>query len=252
MSAAAGLELDDVTVARGGKLIVSGVTLSIATGRIVAVIGPNGAGKSTLLAAIAGQLPHRGRIHWQGAPPSPGQVGYFPQSADVRSSLTVLETVLLGRYDRLGWHVGDADLARAGEALAELELNHLAPRPMSTLSGGQRQLVLLAQSLVRQPALLVLDEATSALDLRHQMSVLRRLSAYVERTGALVVTAIHDLNLAARFADSMLLMANGRLQALGTPREVLTGEALASSFGIRAEMLLSSAGEPVLVPLAPL
>jgi len=121
---------------------------------------------------------------------------------------------------------------------------------MSTLSGGQQQLVLLAQRLMREPPLLILDEATSALDLGHQMSVVDALKGYVARTGALVMIAIHDLNLAARHADSLMLLNGGRLVSHGPSGDVLTLPAIQSTYRIDAEVLNSPSGLPVIVPLS--
>lgn len=244
-----GLELSDVAISRGGVSVLSGVTVSLASQQIVSLIGANGAGKSTLLAAAADHLPFHGTIRWNGKPVTPDSVGYMPQSSEVQSGLSVLETVLLGRFDRLGWRVDLRDLDAAALALDALGLGSLARRRLDSLSGGQRQLVLLAQRLVRQPQLLLLDESTSALDLRHQMNVLDHLRSYVERTGALVLIAIHDLNLAARHSDRMLLLANGTLSANGSCSEVVTADNLRHGFGIEAEILTSSCGRPTIVPI---
>jgi len=245
------LSLESVTVNRRGSPVIRGVSADLASGRIVAIIGPNGAGKSTLLAAIAGQLGFSGSILWNGAPVKPGEAGYMPQSSEVHTSLSVIETVLLGRYDRLGWRVSGADIAAAETALVALGLSNLAARPLDTLSGGQRQLVLMAQRMVRAPRLLILDESTSALDLCHQMRVLGHLRSYVRERNALVLIAIHDVNLAARHADNILLLAGGRLAACGTPTQVVTRRLLQEGFGIDADILQSDSGHPVLVPISP-
>lgn len=243
------LTLSNVSVSRGRAMVLTGVNVVLEPAQIVAVVGANGTGKSTLLAAIAGHLAHSGSIRWQGSAISAQSAGYMPQSADGHSALTVREAVLLGRFDSLAWRVATADLDAASEALAALNLFHLADRPLDTLSGGQRQLVLLAQRLVRQPQLLILDEATSALDLRHQMNVLHHLRGYIERTGALILIAIHDINLAARHADQVLLLSNGTVSGSGRCYEVLTPENLRRAFGVETEILRSSSGHPVIVPV---
>lgn len=242
------LELSGLDVRRGGARILRDVSVSLESGQVVGVIGPNGAGKSTLLAAIAGLLPHGGEVRWNGAALPAGGPGYMPQSTRAQADLSALETVLLGRHERLGWRVREADLAAAAAALASLDLEHLAERRLATLSGGQQQLVMLAQRLVRRPALLILDEATSALDLRHQMAVLDHLRAYVRQTGALVLIAIHDLNLAARHAKRLLLLSQGRLVAAGLQDKVLTVAQLRRTYGIEVEILHSADGHPVIVP----
>ncbi|MEO3431208.1 ABC transporter ATP-binding protein [Pelagibius sp. CAU 1746] len=244
------LHIQGLAVRRGAARILQDLSVSLEAGQIVGVIGPNGAGKSTLLAAVAGLLPHGGSARWAGKPLSAAMLSYMPQSTRTQSDLTALESVLLGRHERLGWRVGDADLAAAAAALASLDLEHLAERQLATLSGGQQQLVMLAQRLVRRPELLILDEATSALDLRHQLAVLEHLRAYVRQTGALVLVAIHDLNLAARHSDNLLLLRQGCLVAEGPRDVVLAAPQLRRAYGIEVEILRSADGHPIIVPLS--
>ena len=244
------LVLANVAVRRGRSAIVKDISARLSPGQLVGVIGPNGAGKSTLLAAIAGHLAYSGGIRWKGAAVNPAALGYMPQASRTRAALSVLETVLLGGHERLGWRVRDADLAPAEAVLATLGLGDLANRAINTLSGGQQQLVMLAQRLVRRPDLLILDEPTSALDLRHQMAVLEHLKGYLRDSGALVLIAIHDLNLAARYADSLLMLGEGRLVACGPCSNVLSAEVLRETYGIEVEMLRSADGQPIIVPLA--
>lgn len=166
-----------------------------------------------------------------------------------RPTLSVLETVLLGRHDALGWRVEDATLDAAASALDEFGIADLHDRSMATLSGGQQQLVLLAQRLLRRPPLLLLDEATSALDVRHQVQVFDRLAAFVARTGALVVIAVHDLNLAGQQCDRLLMLHDGAIGAEGPPEQVMTGDLLRRVYGVEAEFLRSSGGRVVILPL---
>lgn len=244
-----GLVLDGVSVKRGRTQIVSSICAKIGRGQIAALIGPNGTGKSTLLGAIAGHFGFSGTIEWNGRRIERDKLGFMPQYCAVQSSLSVLEVLLLGRHEKLGWHVGRQDLDTASAMLDSFGLNTLANRPMNTLSGGQQQLVLLAQRLMREPELLILDEATSALDLRHQMRVLELLADYVHRSGALVLMAIHDLNLAARHAQSLLLLEKGRLVACGTHDVVLSSENIRDTYRIEANVIVSD-GFPVIVPVA--
>jgi len=243
------LVLHEVIVRRGKAPVISGVSAALEGGQIAAIIGANGTGKSTLLAAIAGHLPHEGTVTWCGQAVTSRTAAYMPQATEVHSQLTALDAVLLGRFDRLGWRVSPRDFEAALDVLALLELQALAHRKLTALSGGQRQLVLLAQRLMRRPELLILDEATSALDLRHQFEVLAHLRAYVQNTGALVLIAIHDINLAARQADSIALLSGGTLLACGSAADVLTRDNLSAAFQVDAEILTASSGHKVIVPL---
>ncbi|KAB2860914.1 MAG: ABC transporter ATP-binding protein [Bauldia sp.] len=244
------LTLENVAVTLGRASILKDISVDLGCGQIIAVVGANGAGKSTLLSSIAGQLPFDGKILWDEKPVDPRLVGYIPQAVELRTRLSVIEAVLLARFDQLGWRISAADMRAADTALDALGLSPLAARPLDTLSGGQRQLVLLAQRLMREPDLLVLDEPTSALDLRHQMGVLDHLRRYIARTGALILIAIHDVNLAARHADRILMLTGGRLAGFGRSQEVLTPASLRAGFGIETEVLRTTDGYPVIVPTA--
>ena len=243
------LELREVGVFRGRTPILDGINATLPQGQIVGLVGPNGTGKSTLISAIATLLPFTGAIFWNGQPVTLGQIGYMPQQCQVRANLSVLEAVLLGRHERLGWRIGHGDRDAAMTALEDFGIGHLQGRGMNTLSGGQQQLVLLAQRLLRQPKLLLLDEATSALDIGHQMQVFERLRAYVRRTGALVVVAIHDLNLAARHADTIMLLNHGAVAGIGPFDSVIDRRSLRQVYGIEAELVASQSGVTAVLPL---
>lgn len=214
---------------------------------IIGVIGPNGAGKSTLLRALAGVARHSGGKSLDGSWPSPEYIGFLPQDFTVNAALSVSECVLLGRREQLGWRVTDKDRLLVHDALARFGLTHLANRPMTSLSGGQQQLVLLAQRLSRAPRLLILDEPTSALDLRHQINVLSYLrDSHSDDT--LIIVALHDLTLAGRFSDALLLIESGGLRAQGLPSEILCPEILDPVYAISSECLQDRLGAPVVVP----
>jgi iron complex transport system ATP-binding protein len=244
-----GLQLSSVSLRRGTAEILKDVTTELAPGQIVGLIGPNGAGKSTLLNAIVGLTACRGEIRWKAKRPNLESVGYMPQNCQVRAQLSVLETVLLGSPSRLGWTVPAQIVADACAVLARFGLADLCHRGMATLSGGQQQMVLLAQRLMRRPDLLLLDEATSALDIRHQMQVFAILRDYVAETGALVLVAIHDLNLASNASDKLMLLKAGRLSACGPVDEVITPEVIENAYGISAEFITSPAGRRCVLPI---
>ena len=245
------LVLSGMSVTLGRTEILSNISLSLESGQIVGVTGPNGAGKSTFLSAIGMQAPYGGSVQWDGDEIQPARVGYMPQHSSVRADLSVLEVVLLGQHEQLGWRLKDADIDAAATALSCLGMSHLSQRYINTLSGGQQQLVLIAQRLVRKPDLLLLDESTSALDIHHQMRVMEHLRAYVHETGALVMIAMHDLNLATRHADNLIMLRQGRVVAHGNHENVLTIQTIREAYRIEAELLRSSNGTPIIVPLSP-
>lgn len=244
------LEFDGVSVRYGGHRAVEGVTLAARGGDVLALLGPNGSGKSSLLRAAAGLLAHEGQVRRHGI--GPRGIGFLPQDNGARAALTVLETVLLGRLGALGLRVPAEEVARAVAALDRLGLAGLAGRLLGELSGGQRQLVFLAQLLCAEPQALLLDEPTSALDLRNQFRLLGLLRDLARAQGLVVVVAIHDLNAAAAFADRMVVLCEGRLVAQGTPREVLTPSLMAEVYGLEAEVHESRAGRRVILPVAAL
>jgi iron complex transport system ATP-binding protein len=244
------LELDAVSVRYGSHRAVEDVTLTAQAGEVLALLGPNGSGKSSLLRAAAGLQRHEGHVRRHGI--APGGTGFMPQDNGARAALTVLETVLLGRLGALGLRVPPAEVARAIAALDRLGLAGLAGRLLGELSGGQRQLVFLAQLLCAEPQALLLDEPTSALDLRNRFTLLGLLRELARAQGLVVMVAIHDLNAAAAFADRMAVLYAGRLVAQGAPEEVLTPRLMAEVYGLEAEMHQSSAGRRVILPVAAL
>lgn len=244
------LELRNISVTLGRTPIIKDVTTSFDKGQIVGLVGANGTGKSTLLNAIAGLQIHGGTALWKNEAIILDRIGYMPQHARVDANLSVTETLLLGHYEKLGWHIQNSALEAAYAILEDFDIEHLHLRSMTSLSGGQQQRVLLAQRLLRQPDLLLLDEATSALDIRHQMQAFVHLRKYVKKTGALVIIAVHDLNLAGHHCDQLCLLNDGKVLAQGAFKEVLTSQNLADAYGIEVEFLNTSSGKPVVFPCA--
>lgn len=240
------IALRDVSVRYGARCAVDGVSLAAQAGEVLALVGPNGSGKSSLLRAAAGLLRCAGSVRCE------GRIGFLPQDSGARAALTVMETVLLGRIRALGLRVPAAEVARATAALERLGIADLALRLVPELSGGQRQLVFLAQMLASDPAVLLLDEPTSALDMRNQLALLALLRSLAKQAGLLVVVVLHDLNAAARFADRLLVMSEGRLVADGPPASVLQAPLLAEVYRVEAETGLTLAGLPYVLPVAAL
>ncbi|HSS21126.1 MAG TPA: ABC transporter ATP-binding protein [Pyrinomonadaceae bacterium] len=238
------LEANEITVRYGLRRAVAGVSLSLKPGEVTAIIGPNGAGKSTMLRALNGGLrPHSGNISLDGQPLGSysrraiaRRVAVVAQEADLRFPVTVFEFVLGGRYAwsgtaAWGWET-QRDFEIARQVLRETRLEELANRLMNELSGGERQRAVLARALATEAAVLLLDEPTANLDLAHQAAILAlvRKRCDHQHTAALVIT--HDVNLAAEFADHVLLMKNGATVAFGGPHEVLTPELLKEVFAV--------------------
>ena len=246
------LHVADLSVSYGAKRVVHEAGFALQPGTVTALIGPNGTGKSTLLKAVAGLLPFSGSVSLKGAAYSAaeGAIAYMPQDTGGGTSLSVEEVVLLGRLRSLGLTVpaGLKDACRS--VLAQFNLVPLAARRLDSLSGGQRQLVFLAQSLFRDPSVLLLDEPTAALDLRHQLIVLDAVRSHSKREGIATVIAIHDLNLSARFADRLICLSDGRIVADGPASEVLSATRIESVYGVRAEVETGADGKQRVTPLA--
>jgi len=219
-------------------------------GNVVAVVGPNAAGKSTLMKVLAGLLPGSGEAISHGdellgmeADARARRVGYLPQSLPGGTGLLAYECVL-GACRAAGQSGSDPRIQTIFHLLG---LEDVALRPLSELSGGKRQLVGLAQVLVREPGLLLLDEPTSALDLRWQIDVLRIVGETVRRTGAVALVCVHDINLAMRFCDMVAVLSNGRLIASGAPCEAITPDILRLGWGVEARIERCSQGFPIAI-----
>jgi iron complex transport system ATP-binding protein len=242
------VEVRDVHFSYSTQDVLKGISFKAKPGEITAIIGPNGAGKSTLLKIIAGLLkPKIGSVLLNGvdiAEMSRDErvkiVSYLPQENVIPGILTVYEVVLLGRIPYLSWKVKDEDLRITEKFLRDLGLEKYAKRFAHQLSGGERQMVLIAQALVREPKVLLLDEPVSNLDIKNQLEILDLIRKITVAKGITTIVILHDLNLASRFADKLVVLNNGSLYAFGTPMEVLTPEMLAKVYGVEAKVLIDS------------
>ena len=239
------LEAQNISVKYGERVAVAGVSLRAVPCEVTAIIGPNGAGKSTLLRALNGAiLPTSGEVLLDGKPLRSfarrgvgRRIAVVAQEAELRFPVTVMEFVLGGRYawssaGAWGWET-ERDVTVAQEVLRETELEDFSARLMSELSGGERQRAVLARALATEAGILLLDEPTANLDLAHQAALLKLVRSRCDRRGASAVVVTHDINLAAEFADRVLLLLKGKAVAAGSPREVLTTELLREVFEIR-------------------
>jgi iron complex transport system ATP-binding protein len=238
------VRLDDLGAFHGNRLVLSGVTTPhIPGGEVVAVVGPNAAGKSTLFKRIAGLLRGPGRVEVEGARSAArNTICYMPQDTSANAVLTVYESTLLARKQDSAWRVTAADLATIDQTIAALGLSDIAFRNIGQLSGGQRQLVSIAQTLVREPEVLLMDEPTSALDLNRQVEVLSLMRMVARERGAAVLIALHDINHALRFADRTMVIVEGRLVACGPSRDVITGALLRQVYKVDARIEMCSRG----------
>lgn len=251
------LTVNGVSVSyRRGDPVLHNTNLEVAAGSWVAVIGPNGAGKSTLLKAVAGLVAHTGTVGFGDraagtAPNRARQVAYVAQQPVLPPGMTVAEYVLLGRTAHLGWLAveGEGDRQVVTDVLDRLALNDLAHHPITELSGGEVQRAVLARALAQQTPVLVLDEPTSALDIGHQITVLELVDQLRSEQCLTVVSAMHDLSLAGRFADEVVLIDAGQVVAAGPPDQVLTEPVLSRYYQTPVQVLAGADGGAVVVPL---
>ena len=225
------------------KSLLDGVDLHVERGQFVGLIGPNGAGKTMLLRAIAGVLySSEGVVLLDGTdvqniPPREiaRAMALVPQVAPYTQGFTALELVLMGRYPHLGRFQieGREDNLIARDAMRLTETDQFTDRTLDTLSGGERQRIFVSRALAQQPRVLLLDEPTSNLDILHQLKVISLVRKMVD-DGLTAIAAIHDLQMAARYCDRLVLMKDGRIVAKGSPEEVLTPETIQVSFGVKA------------------
>jgi len=259
------LRIENLSVSYGTHRVLHDVSLDVQSGEVVALIGPNGAGKSSLVRAVSGVIPvEEGRVHTNGtdllALPSMQRARHLavvPQAVSMPPAFTVWETVLLGRTPYLNFlgQVSPADEEIARRALIRVDALNLAERRVGELSGGEQQRVLLARALAQSTPILLLDEPTSNLDLHYQVSFMEtvRTLAHTDPltgTGNLaVLVALHDLNLAARYADRVALMVAGEIKAAGTPRQVLTSELISAAYHLPVRVVLHPfADAPLVLP----
>jgi iron complex transport system ATP-binding protein len=246
------------------RAALDGVSLEVPEGATTAVLGPNGSGKSTLLRVLLGTLrPSAGIASFRGRPvpewPRTGmarEVGVVPQGEETAFPTSVRETVAMGRYPYLGAfrREGPADRRAVEEAMRRCDVLQMAARPLDTLSGGERQRVRVSRALAQEPAALALDEPTAARDVAHEMAIFELLRD-LGRAGTTVLLVTHNLNLAARYADRLVLLNRGRIAAQGTPAEVLTRDVVEAVYGWPVRIGRHAGpgpdeGAPQIVPLA--
>ena len=254
------LDVEGVTLAYGDRVVVDSMDLVVPTGRVTAVVGANACGKSTLLRAMARLLcPREGRVvldgkdlHRQPTRQVAQTLGLLPQTPIAPEGIAVADLVSRGRhpYQRMLSRWTAEDDAAVSEALRLTDITELADRPVDELSGGQRQRAWIAMALAQQTDILLLDEPTTYLDVSHQVDVLDLLTDLNRANGTTILMVLHDLNLAARYADHLIAVRAGRLHAAGDPREVLTAEVVADVFGMESQVIADPvSGRPMVIPI---
>ncbi len=242
------------------RRVIDGLDVEFAPGRITMIIGANACGKSTLLGALARvHPPQAGAITLDGVDVATlprrrfaRAVGLLPQQPSAPDGLTVAELVSRGRHPHRGvfqrWSAHDSE--RVDAAMSMTGVSALADRPVGDLSGGQRQRVWIAMALAQEPRILLLDEPTTFLDLSHQIEVLDLLRDLNRTAGTTIIAVLHELNLAARYADDLIVMCEGRIVAQGAPADVLTTEVVAEAFGLDALVMPDPLTDtPLIVPI---
>jgi len=247
----------EVSVAIDGHDILSGITIDIVAGEVLALVGPNGAGKSTLLSVLGGDVrPGSGVVVVEGRDIRSYRHlelarlrSVLTQENQVSFPFTVGEVVAMGRSPWARTASADDDESAISEALGAADVRHLADRRYTSLSGGEKARVSLARVLAQRARTVFLDEPTAALDLRHQEEVMACARA-LAADGIAVVVVLHDLSLAAAYADRVALIAHGSLRAVGAPVEVITAEIVEEVYGLPVQILQQS-GRPVVLPVRP-
>ena len=252
------LKIKDVEFSYASVPILKDVCIELAASEMLGVVGPNGAGKSTLLRCIDRILkPQRGsillderEIKEMSRMELARKMGYIPQSSAQVFPATVFDTVLMGRRPHIGWRSNEKDMKKVLETLQMLNIKSFAMRDINELSGGQQQKVFIARALTQEPDVLLLDEPTSNLDIKHQLEVMDIIKNIVREKGIAAIMAIHDLNLASRYADRIVMMNGGEIFDAGDAAAVLTPENIKHVYDVEVEVP-NHGGRPYIVPIRP-
>lgn len=252
------LNITNLTASYGKNTILTEISLDeVKPGELTAVIGPNGTGKSTFFKAISGLLKGSlGELTLNGedlralsSDLLAKKICYLPQSVNTTAALTAFEVVLLGLKFQSGWSVKGEDAEEVERIFKILDIEHLSDQYIGDLSGGQQQLIWIAQAIIRSPEMLLLDEPTSALDLQHQLAVMDLLKVLTIKRNIVTMVALHDLNLAARYADKILVIKDGKLRAYGVTRDIFKTDIINETYGVEVEVQTQASGDILVMPI---
>ncbi len=250
------IEVKDLSFQYDEATVLENVSFTARPGEITAVVGANGAGKSTLLKCISGFEKASGTVKICGQDVShlsreklAGTMSYLGQCTDCEAELNVYEVVLLGRLQRLSFRVTDDDIQKVNAILTQMSLEPFANRNISELSGGQRQLVFIAQTLIKDPQVLILDEPTSALDLRRQFEIMEFLQKITKERMLTTLVTLHHLDIAAKYADHVVVLADKRVYTEASPAAAFTEKMLHDVYEVEAEVYTDRRDERHIVAL---
>ena len=238
------LHIESLCQSYGDHKVIDGVSFDVEKGKVVSVLGPNGSGKSTLIRTVCGIMAPKGgtvkndekAVSDMTPKEIPRCMGYVPQKYVQTDYMKVFDAVLVGRAPYMSWSYSKEDFDHAERAMVRMGIFDLADRYVNDLSGGQLQKVIIARALAQDPEYYILDEPTSALDLRNQMIALRTVRDVVSEGGSGALVALHDLNLAMRFSDTVIMLKDTKVHAMGAPEDVITERNVSDVYNVRSEI----------------
>ena len=253
------LKIEDIEFGYNSNPILKGISLELKPSEIIGIVGPNGAGKSTLIRCINRILsPNKGVVLLDEKDIKKidlmklaRNIGYIPQNTSAMFPLNVFETVLMGRRPHVSWKSSEIDIDITIKMLELLNVEEFAMKNINELSGGQKQRVIIARALAQEPNILLLDEPTSDLDIKHQLEVMKIIQDIAKNSNISVIIIMHDLNLAARYADKIIMMHKGIIFDVGTPKAVLTAKNIEKVYEVRARVI-NDGGFLSILPIEPI